>query len=412
MGGFGCIPISEDEVAIGLRLQGMLSGSFKIRATTTGPKGLRGGSLLPEEHVLLIHLGIEVEELESHLLGEVGELTEEERDGSIRNRPGLVKVDVKGGLVVSGVARMNARVLLVETIDGGGPVSTVGATHKLAKKSTPINFTRDPLPDFLTHVGRDGTPGVLGISPIHRTLHHLPHPRSHILPLLIREFIPTLMVIHHTHTGTLLVLHHLLEVFILHEASEVLLTGEIARKTHNELGNLGEPVPLIGRKRIEIGGHLQGTTRKETALRHLLLGEGAIDGEVGGPIPSRVGFIPPLGGVLQGEVKCLMLQNATNPRIGVSSEEEGIPEHPKDVFLGDDPSGGNGIRRFLVERPDDVRVEGFMEEESHQVVIQVESRRISLKLSEAPFRKIRMLVGDLRLGGFSGALISGHDFLR
>ena len=74
---------------------------------------------------------------------------------------------------------------------------------------------------------------------------------------------------------------------------------------------------------------------------HLLLGEGGVDCEVCRPIPNHVGVVAAGRGVLQGEVECLVLENAGHDRVELGREQ------PEVVQVGLRYLGG--CSRFIVE---------------------------------------------------------------
>ena len=300
---------------------------------------------------------------------EVAELGKEELEVPVPDRSALVDEDGDLGTGVAVGAGHHARMLLVDPADGGRPVGPPGVPHELAEEGAPVDLTVGDPAEVPTHRGRDAPPGVGGICPLDSLLQD-PADVGLDLPILLVAVAPLPVVVHLAQglgkglLELLALLDGLLDIGGAHELRVVFLAGQACRHLSDEVGDRLCP-RLLGLLH-------RAATREEPDVGELVVGEGAVDGEVRRHIPDPVGLILPSGAVLECEVEGLVLHDSLLDPGGIGSQEERVPVEHEGIVGDGHPGGGDAVRLDLREVADDVAVEGLVEGEGDEGCIHVE----------------------------------------
>ena len=142
---------------------------------------------------------------------------------------------------------------------------------------------------------------------------------------------------------------------------------------------IGQLLKLRQLGRVGDVAQIKRTAGNQPALRKLLEGDEAVDGEIRRHVVDVVRGHPAGGAVLKDEVVALMLQQADHLNSGHGSTELGIPVEVEVSVSGHDAGRGDLLVPDLGDAPHDLREEGLREEEADCRRVHAEGRHLGVR---------------------------------
>ena len=412
--GLGGASICHDNDALEalLALVDEPGGRLEVGAAAAGPARPGDPAAAPHLPAGDVDLGVEVEHHELDVAGQPLQLAEAELELLVTDGAALVDEDADLRLVVASHAWVDAGVLAVAAEDRRQPVGSVAGADEVTEHPSPVDLTVHQAPDLLLHLLRDTAPAI-GTSvrgPLCLPDNVADH-AGEVLPLLIGEVVTPPAVVasaaHHEHHA---LGGHLLHVFALHQAGEVVLAGQEGRERLDQRREPLEAGALLGRQLVPPKA-VQRLSRQEDAPGQALLGECAVDVEVGRPVPHQVRVEPPAGAVVQGEVQRLVTEDTDLAPHVVCREEERVVQELEASIDDPDARRRNVLALPQVEEVEDASVEGLVEDHVEHRSTDIEARCAEAQVGLTQLRELWVGVRTLSLPHLTAAGISASGGL-
>jgi len=267
----------------------------------------------------------------------------------------------------------------VDSLDGGGAVSSGDFSDELPEDVPPVDELADRAPDLLAKFSGDVSPAVrLAVSVGRRFFHDRGDLRCDHFFFLVRERVPGRVVVERvqvTHSVLipfLLLLLDLVLQFLVVPFGRLVL-GEVGDELcdgHRRFFFL-RPFPALGWRREDPGHE---TTAGKCHV--VVTGDDRVDREVGRHVPHLRRGLAAGGEMTEDEVVEFMRENSSHLRVGHRGEELRVPVEGDVIELRivGDRGGWDSVRGDFSNVSAQFREEGRVLEERDEMSIQVEVR--------------------------------------